>query len=150
MFCDILFGIIGIILLTFLSYNKKGQWKEFKDTLDKNQKLALDNIYMKRIWLLGFSILIGIILSFLFIYFFGPKKIYSKICLFITILFFSIIAIYTIFPKNDYLVYHLNKNQIKYWYSILDHYKFLIVIGFLVGLIFYFLLNKLINRFYNK
>ena len=145
MFCDLVFGLIGLLILIIVSYLKRSKWNDLKNSFNEKQLKTFGIIYQQRLWLLIYSLLIAIIICFFISYIVSPRFLYSKICFNITILTLLTTSIFYLFPKIDYLEYHLNKDQLRKWYLILDNIKFISIIGFLTGLIFYFFITKTIK-----
>lgn len=148
MLCDLLFGILGMIILTLLVYYKQNIFKDFIKTLNKEQKTILNSIFRERIWITIFGVIIAVLVTFGLTYVISEKSWINKICLMtISIVFFTSI-VYLLFPKSDHLILHLNSSQMRDWIHIQDYIKFIAVLGFIIGIMFYFLFSKLFKKIF--
>ena len=143
MLCDLLFGIVGMFILTGLVYYKQNVFKDFIKTLNNEQKKILNSIFRERLWISVFGLIVAILATYGLTYIITEKSWINKICLSIISLVFFTSIIYLVFPKSDHLILHLNQSQMRDWISILEYIKFISVLGFIVGILFYFLFSKL-------
>ena len=150
MFCDFVFGILGTLLMSLFIFLKKGIFKDFNKSLNIEQKNVLNSLIKERVWVCIFAFIFAIILiyglSFLINYDKTNKP--NKICLVICILVFITLLIYTVFPKSDYFILHLSKDQMRNWLNLCEYLKLLLIIGFITGVFIYFLFSKIVNKIF--
>ena len=149
MFCDLLFGLIGLLIVCIIIYFNKDIFNDFKKNLNSSQSKILENILIERKQYLILSFIISIIIVFVFSFIFNINKIYNKICINFSLIILLSFYIYNIIPKKDDMIYHLkSKKQIQDWLNIYKLLKFLLMSGFLIGIIFYFFLSKLFKNIF--
>ena len=70
MYCDLLAGLLGTVIVTLYIYLKKNVWSNFIKKLDKQELIAYNRIKRTRIWILFASFIFSLIatygLSYLF------------------------------------------------------------------------------------
>ena len=69
----------------------------------------------------------------------------NKICIFIITTIIVNTIIYTIYPKKDWILRHLTKDQIDNWIKIYNEMKIKKIVGMSLGIVvYYYLGNSLI------
>ena len=63
MFCDLLFGLVGVIIATSIIYLKKNLYTKFQNTLDSNQSKILKDLIKERKYIFIASIISSIIIN---------------------------------------------------------------------------------------
>ena len=148
MYCDLLAGLLGTVIVTLYIYLKKNVWSNFIKKLDKPELIAYNRINRTRIWILFASFLFSLVATYGLSYLFNVHLLREKICVYLTLIIIITYTSFIIFPKNDYLELHLKKDLILHWIHINELIKFLLVIGFLVGIFFYFFFSKLFKKIF--
>ena len=94
----------------------------FIKLLNKKQIKIYELIVKERLIIYISGTLIGLLLGFVFMFFY-PKHKYT-LCIFITIVIVTKLLFYSLYPKSTYILNHLNtKKQIKYWTDIHIHMR---------------------------
>lgn len=147
MFCDLLFGILGSLILIAILYYKRDMFKELDKTLSKEQVEKIDGIKTERLIIAVVSIVLSIIATFFTSYIIPQKTTCSKFCIYPLLFLIYTIILYEICPKGDYILLHLKgEKQLQAYIDITENIKLILLIGFLVGIIIYFFLDKLISK----
>jgi multisubunit Na+/H+ antiporter MnhE subunit len=118
--------------------------QQFKNTLTQEQQILYEKIIAERKKIYYGGFLLGIVLSFIALYF-GNKFLFSsnsksasmpKICMIASITFVTNYLFYILYPKTDYMLLHLNdKTQIQGWLAIYKKMQFKFHLGFILGII---------------
>jgi len=131
-------------IYTMFSCANDNHKAQFKNTLSQEQQVLYEKIIdeRKKIYYGGF--LLGIVLSFIAVYF-GKKFLFSsnpkssalpKICMVASITFVTNYLFYILYPKTDYMLLHLNdKTQIQGWLNIYKKMQFKFHLGFVLGIV---------------
>ena len=119
--------------------------QEFINTLTQEQQVLYEKIIQERKTIYYGGFVLGIILSFIAVYF-GEKYLFfitkktkistiPKICMVATITFITNYLFYILYPKTDYMLLHLNdKTQIQGWLAIYKKMQFKFHLGFILGI----------------
>ena len=135
--------ILADILLLFL-INKKQLKNNFVNSLDIEKKEIYKNIIQERRLIYFKSIFIGLLVSLLYMYvlpknnFLKPKNLsrFFVRSLSIIILYLTIYFSYTLHPKTDYMVLHLDTQiQREEWINIYKNMQYYYHISFLLSFI---------------
>jgi len=131
-------------IYTMFSCSNDNNKQEFKNTLTQQQQVLYEKIIQERKKIYYGGFLLGIVLSFLAVYF-GNKFLFSrnsksaalpKICMIASITFVTNYLFYILYPKTDYMLLHLNdKTQIQGWLTIYKKMQFKFHLGFVLGII---------------
>ena len=133
-----------IVAMIFTMYNSDSTLsiQQFTDVLSTKQKAIYKKIADERrnIYFKGFGL--GLVLSFLFLFWKSSIKNsykinrFSTICVVGAITFITNYFYYMLSPKNDYMILHLNEeNQRKKWLNINKTMQFNYHVGLLLGII---------------
>ena len=148
MLCDLVFGILGTLIIAIIIYSRQSIFKDFIKKLNEEQINVLNSLYKERLWITIFGLIFSIIFTYGLSFVLTDKLISNRICLYILLIFFITSLIYILFPKSDYFILHLSKDQMRKWLNLWEYVKFILILGFIVGLIFYFLFSKLIKKIF--
>ena len=129
---------------TIFSCTNDNNKQQFKNTLTQEQQVLYEKIITERKNIYYGGFVLGIILSFIALYF-GNKILFSsnnksasipKICMIASITFVTNYLFYILYPKTDYMLLHLNdKTQIQGWLAIYKKMQFKFHLGFILGII---------------
>ena len=129
---------------TMFSCSNDNNKQQFKNTLTQEQQILYEKIIAERKKIYYGGFLLGIVLSFIALYF-GNKFLFSsnskssalpKICMIASITFVTNYLFYILYPKTDYMLLHLNdKTQIQGWLAIYKKMQFKFHLGFILGII---------------
>ncbi len=144
--CMFAFVFLIANVYTMMSCSNDNHKLEFKNTLSSEQQVLYEKIINERKSIYYGGFVLGIILSFLALYFgekylfFIDKKIkisnIPKICMIASITFVTNYLFYILYPKTDYMLLHLNdKTQIQGWLAIYKKMQFKFHLGFVLGII---------------
>lgn len=140
--CMIGSGFLGASILTMLSSNKGEKFRKMESVLDDNQRQIYAKIKNERMSIYVQGLFIGIALAILVVSMTKIDKT-KKICLFIVISMAFNGFYYTLYPKSTYMLLHLNSSeQNKAWLDIYREMKLRHTIGFVLGLIGYYIFGK--------
>lgn len=115
----------------------------FIKLLNEKQTKIYELIVKERITIYISGTLIGLLLGFVFMFFY-PKHKYKN-CLFITITMVTKLLVYSLYPKSTYILNHLNtKKQIKHWTEIHIHMRKIWIHSIILSIASYYLFNNLI------
>lgn len=137
--CIISAGFIGtwIVFIIRAQYVSK-YMNEMSRSLDRNQMEIYKNIIKERRSIHQTSIIIGIILTLIYLVFSKNKNL----CLASAILIITNYVVYTLLPKSDYMVLHLSRaDQREAWINVYKEMKNNHLIGFLSGIIGFMVLG---------
>lgn len=139
-FSNCMFAIIFISATLFMNFSidKQNIFKNYIKILDKEQLIKYNKIIeeRKRISLNGY--LLGLIFSIVFIlvnYNLNKLNYYLIICLTGSIMFIVHYFYYILSPKTDWMVLHLNKDQMKEWLRVYRTMQLSYHISLVVGII---------------
>ena len=131
-------GFIGASVLTMVGCTKGKKFKAFNNLLDDNQKTTYAKIKNERLSIYVQGLVIGIILAFLVISMTKMDK-NKRVCLFIVIAMGFNLFYYKLYPKSTYMLEHTyNTEQNKAWLAIYKEMKMRHTMGFLLGLVGYY------------
>jgi uncharacterized membrane protein YfcA len=116
----------------------KGQYESEMD-LDFDQKIIYKGIVKDRIKIYMIASIIGAILGLLYLVYMKNKAPFTQVvCTAILIFFLVQLIIYMVFPKDDYMLNHINgKKQAQAWNQMYLSMMKKFWIGFFLGLIGY-------------
>ena len=140
--CYIASAFMGGSLMLMLSDNKKKNRK-----LSKSQEVAFQNIRKDRtiIWVKASitAIFISITVSKFGKYIFGLDEPFNRSCI-NTLVFYGVQHLYyTLHTKKDWMLNHVeSKKDIKIWLESYKSMQYKWHIGFAMGIIGYFFINK--------
>ena len=142
MICNIscMISIIFIIANIYFNYsiNKNKVMKQYEDTLNEKQLSIYKKIVQERLTISIYGYIIGLILSLIIIivnykYYKINKKII--ICLVGSITFIVHYFYYTLTPKSDWMLLHIEKEQNKDWLNMYNTMKTNYHFSFVIGII---------------
>lgn len=109
--------------------------------LDMRQQEIYNSIVKHRLKIFLFGLILGILISYSLVIKLNIDRS-SKLCVFIITTIIVNTIVYTLAPKNDWILRHLNKNQIDKWLSIYNEMKIKKIIGLSLGIVVYFYLGN--------
>ena len=129
--------LFGMIYLTF-SVDKTNLKDSLMNTLDKQNQKKYENIVKERrdLYLTGYLLGFAIALIALLVI---PKSFgrYSQVCFVIAVSYIIMYFFYTLSPKSDYMILHLNDlNQRQKWLNIYKTMQYNYHLGLLLGIVF--------------
>ena len=141
--CLIGSGFLGSMIFTMFSTTKSKYNKEFNALLNDQQRNRYEIIVKERFRIYIEGYILGLICATILVISFNKIPKNSKICLFITTAIGINYLYYSVYPKSDYIINHLNSvEQNKAWLKIYVHMKHRCKIGFLLGILGYLFLGK--------
>lgn len=143
--CLIGYAFFGAMLLTSISIWARKEKNEFIQTLDAEQKEMYDRIFKERlqIWVTGS--IAGLITGWLVVKGLGSAdgNKTKNGCMFLAVAFFTQYVWYTMWPKSNWMAYHLkDMNQVKEWYDVYRAYSTTWGLGLGLGVVGYFLIGR--------
>lgn len=140
--CLIGAGFLGSSILTMLKSKNSGTFKKFDHLLNIKQKEIYKKVINERASIYTQGIIIGTILGLLSMSMIKTNKI-SKVCIFIVIALGFNYLYYMLYPKTTYMLLHLtNQKQNEAWLNIYTEMKKRCILGFILGVIGYFILAR--------
>jgi len=136
-----LISVIFIISMIYLTFNleKKLIKSEFKNSLTQNQLSIYLNIINERKQIYYHGYILGFLISICFIIWnnLNESKMdkITMLCLITSVSFISNYFYYILKKKSDYMILHLEKNQISLWLKIYKHMQYHYHFGLLLGII---------------
>lgn len=147
--CYLSAGFIGSSIYMMLS--KSSKHKKLYQTLNNKQKEVYKKIKKERLLIWLKATLLGVLFSIVFAkfgkYYFDMNNSFNRACIG-TLIYYSVqYMVYSIHPKSDYMLNHINNNeQAKAWLDIYNSMKNKWHMGMLLGLVGYFLLSMTIFK----
>jgi len=99
-----------------------------KLNLNDRQKIIYNDIVKNRLQIFLFGLIFGILIAYSFTSKLNLDRS-GKICVFIIITIIVNTIIYTITPKKDWMLRHLNKEQIDKWLIVYNQMKIQKLVG---------------------
>ena len=132
--------LIGISLLfssIFMHFLKdETKFKRFVSLLTREQAQIYNKIVYERLRIYSLGVFLGIILGLIYMKYYG-----KNLCVFLTIIFVTKLAVYKIYPKSTMMLYHLtNKAQTDAWTDIYVHMKTTWMKSIVLGVLSYIFL----------
>lgn len=126
--------------------NKKGKlFKKFDSLLDENQKNMYKSIIDERMNHYIQGMVIGLILGFTYLCI-VPSNTIGRSCLFTVIVLGANSFYYTLRPKSNYMVPHLNTQEQRVaWLEIYKEMQHRCKLGFLLGMVAYLILGYFVK-----
>nr|QFG74679.1 MAG: hypothetical protein [Megaviridae environmental sample] len=134
-FCNTI-GIVFLIanFYTILTVDNSNKKKKFVDLLSDHQKEIYDQIILERQMIYIGSYIIGFIISYCITT--NLNSNLSRVCSSSSITFVIVYLIYTLYPKSDYMILHLNdKNKRKAWLDLYIYMQKKYHYGLLFGIL---------------
>ena len=138
--CALAAGLIFGILMTSIPKNKT-KIDKLKKSLDKKQKEIYENLSKERLRLYIQGLILGFVISVLYLYLFKYKVNTCNLCNCLVITFGVAALYYLIYPKTDYIINYIqDEQQRKLWLDVYRHMQLKYYGGISVGVIIYILL----------
>jgi hypothetical protein len=136
-----LFAYMAIIAHFMIIFNKFGGKQETKllsDSLNENQQKVYEKIKLERRNHFMIGLVIGLIISFIHMFFMIPRGDGMKVCSFIGLSMLVANSVYLLLPKSLWLVEHLeNMEQVKLWNNVYKKFRCMTNYGYLIGFVLY-------------
>ena len=137
---ELSYCLVGISLLfasIFMHFLKdENNFKRFVSLLSSEQSQIYNKIVHERLRIYSFGVFLGIILGLIYMKYYG-----KNLCVFLTIIFVTKLAVYKIYPKSTMMLYHLtNKAQTDAWTDIYVHMKTTWMKSIILGVLSYIFL----------
>ena len=144
--CMISVVMVCVFLSLMMINPSTNIYRKFLELLDEKQKEALDKITEERQKIFYISLGIGMGLSLLF-----SANLYhlkysqsSQVCIFFIALISIITLVYMVYPKSDSFIKHIKTDKQKTaWISLKKDIKLKKMLGGLIGLFIYSIMNTL-------
>jgi hypothetical protein len=141
LYCAIITAFACATLFIALSTQKGEKYRKLYSQLNDKQKKIYVKIIKERSVINVKGYVIGAIISYLL--FRNAKNINNRNCVIAATAAFIHYMYYTLTPKSDYILNHLNTpEQNKAWVEMYKHMKFRYHFGFLFGIVSYFFILK--------
>ena len=138
--CALAAGLIFGVLMTSIPKNKT-KIDKLKKSLDKKQKEIYENLSKERLRLYIQGLILGIVISILYLYLFKNKVNTCNFCNCLVITLGVAALYYLIYPKTDYIINYIqDEEQRKLWLDIYRHMQLKYYGGIAIGVIIYILL----------
>ena len=135
LFCFIAAALLGSMVYFLFTANKNNKISQFLSRLTKEQQEVYRNITEERlnIYLMGFCI--GLIVGIIYLITYANKK-QPVYCIFIAIVLGFAYLHYTIMPKSDYMLNHIDtKEQAQAWLEVYKAMKKKCYTGMILGVL---------------
>jgi len=149
--CYIASAFLGGSLMLMMSDKNKKNYSKFS----KEQQIAFKKIKKERtlIWVKStlLAVFISITVSKFGKYLFGMEDPFNRSCI-NTLVFYGVQHLsYTLHPKSDWMLNHIeSKKDIQWWLQCYKSMQYKWHLGFVLGIIGYFFINKfLLTKNYN-
>lgn len=149
--CLLASGFIGASAYMMVTGTESSSYNKLYNSLSKSKKEAFKKIKKERMIIWIKATLFGIFASITFSKFgkdiFGSDNIFNKSCI-NTLIFFAVqYIVYTIHPKSDWMLNHVDNNmQAKAWLSKYKYMQKKWHIGMGLGIVGYYLLNMTVFK----
>ena len=141
--CLLSFILIGGILSTMLTSKNSKNHVNLENLMNEEQKSKMKEIVKMRLKIFLFSLLIGVIVAFIITMMSGIKNETQRVCMFVTLALITNTVAYILWPKGDYMIYHLTSvEQKQAWFAIYNEMKMKKIIGMVLGVIAYYILGR--------
>lgn len=139
-YCLVSFALIGASIYTILNY---ASCKEFEKSLDEEQLASYKKIVGERRNLYIWGLILGILLSVLYIYFGGKHNN----CVFTAIIFGTQFMFYMLAPKGRTMMEMLkNEEQLKLYAKLHRNMQFKFFMGALIGIVGFLILGAYLGK----
>ena len=135
--------LLGGIISTMISSQFTDIHDNLKNILDKEQMEYYKAISKERLAIYLIGLCVGCLAGLIAVNALAdnPGR-QTRICLFTLVTLVVNIMVYTLYPKSDYMLKHLNKpEQIDAWLKVYNEMKLKKYIGFSLGLVAYMILG---------
>ena len=131
--------ILSITSILFILFKSNNTIHKFRNSLDNEQLEKYKEIYTERVYIYVLGILLGVILSYIYIYFCNNSE--YKLCKFIAIICITKIIFYYLYPKKKLMLYYLkNNNQVTLWADIYTEFKNAWIYSLIISILSYIIL----------
>jgi len=133
----------------FLTTKKGTVMKDFKESLNDNQKEKYEEITNNRRNIYTNGLMLGSALSIATIYILGKKQLVSinNLCIFISTVLITSYLYYILAPKGEYMIIHLNDaEQREKWLKIYKKMQFNYHTGLVLGIISVIVMSKAVCK----
>jgi len=144
--CLFAFALLGGSLIYVFPNKGDKSAIQFMNILSDDKKQIYQNIAMERFKIYTIGGLFGILLAFLYLWILKNKKTpwfhndSMKICSFVAIILATQVIFYLLYPKSDYMIYHLtSKEEVDAWMNTYLAMKCTWYTGLAIGVIAYIL-----------
>ena len=135
--------LMGGILATMLTSKSSTTYVNFNNLLSEQQKSKMKEIVKMRLKIFLMSMLIGIFVGYVLTAILSIPSEVQRLCMFITITLVVNTISYIVWPKSDYMIYHLNSvEQKKAWFAIYNEMKLKKIVGMTLGVVAFYILGK--------
>ena len=139
--------VMGCVFLSLMMINPSTNiYRNFLELLDDNQKATLDKITEERKTIFYYSLGIGLLLSFILVFWLYNLKYTGRllVCIYVISLISVISLVYMIYPKSDRFIKHIKTDEQKEaWISFRKEIKLKKLVGGLIGMFIYSIMNTL-------
>ena len=141
--CLLSFILLGGILSTMITSKLTKSRTNLNNLLNDQQKQKMQEIVAMRLKIFIYSVVLGMFVGYVFTLMTGIKNETQKVCMFVTIMLITNTITYILWPKGDYMIYHLTTvEQKKAWFNIYNEMKMKKIVGMFLGVLAYYILGK--------
>ncbi len=145
-YCLLSFLFIGASLYTMFTCETCTPFIEYRKSLTPEQIQMYQNISRERVNLASQGLILGIILSFFYLYFYKDTfNIFVNSCAFTGIVLLTQYLYYMLMPKMSMLPQLSTQEQIEGWFSVYKFMQYRYHLGMLLGVIGYFILAYVLS-----
>jgi hypothetical protein len=138
--CALAAGLLFGVLMTSIPKNKS-KISNLKKSLNKKQKEIYDGLTKERLRLYIQGLILGIVISVLYLYLFKNKLNTCNLCNCLVITLGVGALYYLIYPKTDYIINYIqDEEQRKLWLDVYRNMQLKYYGGIAIGVIIYILL----------
>ena len=135
--------LMGGILATMLTSKNSTTYVNFNNLLSEDQKSKMKEIVKMRLKIFLMSMLIGVFVGYVLTSILSIPSEVQRLCMFITLTLVVNTISYIVWPKTDYMIYHLTSvEQKQAWFAIYNEMKLKKIVGMTLGVVAYYILGK--------
>ena len=118
----------------YTSYSSKAEMNKFKNKISSKSVKKYNEIIKERSKIYIFGLIIGVVLVFIMKNRLNLTNKFHKLATYTLIIFMTAVLFYTLSPKSDYMLNHINNNkESKAWLEIYKNMKHKYITGIILG-----------------
>jgi uncharacterized protein YacL len=145
-YCLLSFALIGASIFTMLGCKSCDPFIAYEESLDENQKEIYANILREREKIYLYGLILGILLSSLYLYFSNKSYVKYNVCIFTSIILVTQYLFYMLYPKTHYMLEFMkNQDQVNKWLEVYKTMQNRYYLGGLFGIAGFLILGYYLN-----
>lgn len=131
--CFVGLGLLGASIATMIVSKDDSPFREYKKSLDKDQRERLEKITDERLNIYLQGLVVGLIIALVYLYSVKSNS-WTHVCVFLAIMLGVNYLWYILSPKSDWMLKSLNsKEQKEGWLKVYRTMQYRWHMGFLLG-----------------